>query len=200
MLQVAIFASGTGTNAKRIIESSRSEIKPYHISLLVCNNPVAGIMSVAIDHKIPVLIVNRETFFDTESILPQLREFGIDYIILAGYIWKLPSTLIDAYRGRIVNIHPALLPKFGGKGMFGIHVHLAVKMAAESKTGITIHYVDEHYDAGDIIFQSSIAIESSDTPEDIQRRVQKLEHEHYPEIVDRLLREYALEHPKAPQN
>jgi phosphoribosylglycinamide formyltransferase-1 len=184
MKQIAIFASGTGTNAARIIDHFRHH-KGAKISLIVCNRPGAGVLSIAEKEQIPTILLEKEQFFRGNAYVDELRERGIDFLVLAGFLWKIPAALVKAYKGRIVNIHPALLPKFGGKGMYGQHVHEAVIAAKEKETGITIHYVDELYDHGQVIFQASFPVEATDTPESLARKVHKLEHEHFPGIIER---------------
>lgn len=183
---IAIFASGTGTNARKIIEhfSSGTAVK---VSLIVSNNPKAGVLNIAAEHNIPVLLVNRKGFFEERTCLEELRLHQVEFIVLAGFLWMIPQYLVAAYPNGIINIHPALLPKFGGKGMYGEHVHKAVIEAGEPESGITIHYVDEHYDNGDIIFQARCPVLPSDTPASLAARIHELEHRHYPEVIGKLL-------------
>lgn len=183
---IAIFASGTGTNARKIISYFRSH--PYiKVSLIGCNKPGAGVLDIAAREGIPVLLIEKERFFKGDAYVEQLRSAGIDMIVLAGFLWKIPQQLIEAYRSRIVNIHPALLPKYGGKGFYGSLVHEAVIEAREKESGITIHYVDEHYDHGDHIFQEKVAVDEQDTPSTLAGKVQQLEHEHYPRVIEQLI-------------
>ena len=186
MKQIAIFASGTGTNAARIIDHFRHHAF-VKISLIVCNKPDAGVLSIAEKEQIPTLILEKEQFFRGDAYVDELRERKIDFLVLAGFLWKVPAALVKAYKGRIVNIHPALLPKYGGKGMYGQHVHEAVIAAKERETGITIHYVDELYDHGQVIFQASFEVEVTDTPETLARKVHKLEHVHFPRIIEEVV-------------
>src|SRR6202000_2292377 len=151
MKQIAIFASGAGSNAARIIDHFRNH-SSVQVSLIVCNKPGAGILDIAAEEGIPVLMIEKEAFFRGDGYVSALKERKIGWIILAGFLWKIPGTLVRAYPGSIINIHPALLPKYGGKGMYGSFVHEAVVQAKEKETGITIHYVDELYDHGQIIF------------------------------------------------
>jgi phosphoribosylglycinamide formyltransferase-1 len=183
MKQIAIFASGAGSNAARIIDHFRSHTD-IKISLIVCNKPGAGVLDIAQKEGIPTLIIEKEAFFRGSTYLGELREIGVDFIVLAGFLWKIPSALVKAYPGRIINIHPALLPKYGGKGMYGRFVHEAVVEAKETETGITIHYVDELYDHGKVIFQESIALTPEDTPETVAQKVHRLEHQHFPKIIE----------------
>jgi phosphoribosylglycinamide formyltransferase-1 len=183
---IAIFASGAGSNAKKIIDHFRNS--HITISLVACNKPGAGVLNIAASENIPVLLIEKERFFRGDAYLDELKEKEIDLIVLAGFLWKMPDTLIKAFPRRIVNIHPALLPKFGGKGMYGNFVHEAVINAGEKVSGITIHYVDEHYDKGDIIFQARCAVLESDTPDSLAQRIHLLEHAHYPVVIEDVLR------------
>ena len=183
MKQIAIFASGAGSNAAKIIDHFRSHTN-IKISLIVCNKPGAGVLEIAQKEGIPTLIIEKEVFFQGSAYLGELREKGVDFIVLAGFLWKIPSALVKAYPGRIINIHPALLPKFGGKGMYGRFVHEAVIEAKETETGITIHYVDELYDHGQVIFQERVPVTSEDTPETVAQKVHRLEHQHFPKIIE----------------
>lgn len=186
MQQIAIFASGAGSNAREIIRHFRNH-PTIRISLIVCNKPGAGVLQIAINEKIPALMLEKDKFFRGDGYVDSLKEFGIDFIILAGFLWKIPDALIKAYPGKIVNIHPALLPKYGGKGMYGAHVHESVIAAGEKESGITIHYVDEFYDHGQPIFQSAVAIEPTDTPESLAEKIHQLEHKYYPVIIEGIL-------------
>src|SRR5688500_1659780 len=163
---IAIFASGTGTNAEKIIEhfSNHPVIK---VALIVTNKPEAGVINIAHRSALPVLFLEKEKFFRGDHYLPELRQAKIHFIVLAGFLWKIPAGLIEAYRGSIINIHPALLPSYGGKGMYGAAVHQAVIKAGEKESGITIHYVDEHYDHGDVILQVRCHISENETPESL---------------------------------
>ncbi|MBV9986851.1 MAG: phosphoribosylglycinamide formyltransferase [Chitinophagaceae bacterium] len=186
--QIALFASGTGTNAEKIIDHLRDH-PSITVALVVCNKPGAGVLQVAERNGIPVLLIEKERFFRGDAYLAELAAYGIDFIVLAGFLWKIPESLIRAFPRRIVNIHPALLPKYGGKGMYGSKVHEAVLAAGEKQTGITIHYVNEHFDEGEHIFQASCDLAETDTAEDIARKVHALEHEHFPQVVERLVME-----------
>ncbi|SRR5260221_234944 len=190
MKQIAIFASGAGSNAAKIIDYFRfhADIK---ISLIVCNKPGAGVLDIARKEGIPALLIEKEVFFRGSAYLDELREKGVGFIVLAGFLWKMPSALVKAYPGRIINIHPALLPKYGGKGMYGHFVHEAVVEAKETETGITIHYVDELYDHGQVIFQERVALTPEDTPETVAQKVHQLEHEHFPKIIEAVISSHA---------
>ena len=186
MQQIAIFASGAGSNAREIIRYFRNH-PSYRISLIVCNKPGAGVLQIADDEKIPALMLEKEPFFRGDAYVGSLKEADIDFIVLAGFLWKIPDALIKAYPGKIVNIHPALLPKYGGKGMYGVHVHKSVIAAGEKESGITIHYVDEYYDHGQPIFQSMVAIDPTDTPESLAAKIHQLEHKYYPVVIEEIL-------------
>ena len=186
MQQIAIFASGTGSNAARIIDHFRHH-PTIKVTLIVCNKPGAGVLDIATREGIPSLLIEKEHFFRGDAYVKELREKQIDFIVLAGFLWKMPEALIRAWPGRIINIHPALLPKFGGKGMYGRFVHEAVIASAEKETGITIHYVDEKYDHGEPIFQARVIVEKDDTPETIAKKVHLLEYEHFPRVIEEVL-------------
>lgn len=186
MKQIAIFASGTGTNARRIIDHFRNHIA-IKVDLIVCNKPGAGVLEIAREQNIPVMILDKEKFFQGNAYVDELREKNIDFLVLAGFLWKIPAALVQAYRGRIINIHPALLPKFGGKGMYGRYVHEAVLAAGEKQTGITIHYVDELYDHGQVIFQAAFDVDEKDTPESLAQKIHALEHANFPKIIEQVV-------------
>jgi phosphoribosylglycinamide formyltransferase-1 len=185
--KIAIFASGAGSNAKKIIEyfAGHQEISA---GLIVCNKPGAGVLQITAEANIPVLLINKEQFFEGNGYVDELKDAAIDFIVLAGFLWKIPQTLINAYRNKIINIHPSLLPKFGGKGMYGSKVHEAVIAAGEKESGITIHYVDEQYDNGDVIFQAVCLVLENDTPDSLAARIHKLEHENYAKVVEECVR------------
>jgi phosphoribosylglycinamide formyltransferase-1 len=185
-MNLAIFASGTGTNAARIIDYFRGSAG-IKVRLIVCNKPGAGVLSIAEEEQIPTLLIEKETFFRGGAYIGELKAAAIDLIVLAGFLWKIPEALVKAYPGRIVNIHPALLPKYGGKGMYGKFVHEAVIAAGDKESGITIHYVDEHYDHGEPIRQVRVAVGSDDTPETLAQKIQLLEHEHFPTVIEEVL-------------
>jgi phosphoribosylglycinamide formyltransferase-1 len=186
MHPIAIFASGTGSNAQKIIDHFRNSSK-IKVSLIVCNKPGAGIMQIAENENIPALLVEKERFFRGDSYVPELKEKEIEFIVLAGFLWKIPDRLIEEYHQKIINIHPALLPKYGGKGMYGRLVHEAVLASGDEESGITIHYVDEVYDHGQIILQAKTKVFVDDTPESLAKRVQQLEHTHYPLVIEDLI-------------
>ena len=186
MTRIAIFASGAGSNAQKIIDHFRDSDR-IKVSLVVCNKPGAGVLQIAAKEEIPSLVIEKEKFFRGNAYTDELKEAGIDFIILAGFLWKIPAALIRAYPGKIINIHPALLPAYGGKGMYGHHVHQAVIDHQEKESGITIHYVDEQYDHGDIIFQAKCPVLESDTADSLAGRIHQLEHQHYPAVIEQLL-------------
>ncbi|MDN5203487.1 phosphoribosylglycinamide formyltransferase [Fulvivirgaceae bacterium BMA10] len=184
-MNLAIFASGSGSNAEKFFEYFRD--KPdKHVSLILTNKQDAFVIERAKRNHVPFEVFNRQQFYESNHVLETLKRNQIDLIVLAGFLWKVPDNLIEAYPNRIINIHPALLPKFGGKGMYGKYVHQAVIEAGEEESGITIHYVNQNYDEGKIIFQVSCKVIPSDTPETLAKKVQMLEHEHYPKIVEKI--------------
>lgn len=184
---LVIFASGAGSNAQQIINFFKnSDIA--QVVLVACNKPGAGVISIAEKEAIPVLMIEKERFFKGDAYLPEFLKIKADLIILAGFLWKIPQKLIDAYPRRILNIHPALLPKYGGKGMYGQYVHEAILNAGEMESGITIHFVDQHYDSGDIIFQTACPVLDNDTPETLAHRIHQLEHLHYPLVIDEMVK------------
>jgi phosphoribosylglycinamide formyltransferase-1 len=186
MKQIAIFASGAGTNAARIIEHFRNH-PSTRIGLIISNKPGAGVLGIAEKEGIPSIIIEKEPFFRGDAYVGELQSRNIDFVVLAGFLWKIPLALVKAYKGRIINIHPALLPKYGGKGMYGHFVHEAVIAAHEKESGITIHYVDELYDHGQVIFQARCAVTPTDTPETLAAKIHILEHRHFPLIIEDLL-------------
>lgn len=184
--RIAIFASGAGSNAMKIIGEFRDSPKVV-VALIVCNKPQAGVVALAEKERIPVLLIEKERFFRGDAYLRELQDADISFIVLAGFLWKVPPALIQAYPRKIINIHPALLPSYGGKGMYGQFVHQAVVDAGDSKSGITIHYVDEHYDNGDVIFQADVPVVPTDTAESLAQKIHALEHEHFPRVIRTLL-------------
>ena len=187
--KIAVFASGSGTNAEKIFQHFQNHPQA-EVSLLCCNKKSAFVLERAGKFNIPTLIFNRSLFYESAEVNEQLKQAGIDLIVLAGFMWLVPEKLVADFPDRIVNIHPALLPKYGGKGMYGMHVHEAVKAAGESQSGITIHLVNERYDEGAHIAQFSCDLEPSDSPSDIAGKVQKLEHENYPKVIENLVLKY----------
>lgn len=186
MHHLAIFASGAGSNARKIIEYFQ-DVPAVRVALIVSSRKDAGVLQIAGAQGIPTTVLDRRTFYETEDLLDVLAQHRVDFIVLAGFLWLVPSYLLQQFPRRIVNIHPALLPKYGGKGMYGMHVHEAVKAAGETETGITIHFVNEHYDEGDIVFQARCPVTPNDSPADIAHHVQALEHRYFSEIIEKLL-------------
>lgn len=192
MQRIALFASGSGSNAEKIADYFVDSAS-MQVSLVLTNNPKAGVIDRARRGfgtgrvHAPVVVFDRPTFYQTDQIIRLLQRQEIDLIVLAGFMWLVPAELVRAFSNRIVNIHPALLPKFGGKGMYGHFVHEAVVAAGERESGITIHFVNEHYDEGAVIFQASCPVQPTDTPDDVARKVQVLEHAHYPRVVEEVL-------------
>lgn len=185
MHSLVLFASGKGSNAQAIIDYFR-EHPIAKVSLIVSNKADAGVLDIARKEHIPFLIVDRQSF--SQALLPdQIQACNPSLIILAGFLWRIPTTLTDAFRGKIINIHPALLPDHGGKGMYGHHVHNAVLAAGKKETGITIHYVDEVYDSGDIIVQARCKVLEDDTADTLASRIHELEHYFFPRTIDYLL-------------
>jgi phosphoribosylglycinamide formyltransferase 1 len=189
-VRIAIFASGQGTNAREII---RFFNEPDHlvlgrkveVALIVCNKPGAGVLKIADNTGISVILIEKEKFFRGSHYLEEFRERHISFIVLAGFLWKIPLELIRAYPDRILNLHPALLPRYGGKGMYGKAVHEAVVAARERQSGISIHYVDEQYDHGRIFFQASFNLSPEETPDSLAEKIHVLEYKHYPEQIAR---------------
>jgi phosphoribosylglycinamide formyltransferase-1 len=186
--KLAIFASGGGTNAEQIIRYFKNH-KNILVGMILSNNKDAFVLKRALKHKIPQFVFDRNTFYKEKSVDELLKLNEIDFIVLAGFMWLIPERFVKAYPNKIVNIHPALLPKYGGKGMYGHHVHEAVVKNREQKSGITIHWVNEQYDEGAIIYQATCAITSSDTPEDVANKVHQLEYEYYPRIIEQVIME-----------
>jgi len=186
MHRLAIFASGSGSNAERIIRYFQGH-PDIHIPLIVSNHAEAYVLQRADNLKVPYVVFGREAFADPGSLLRVLQEHGITWIVLAGFLWKVPDELVKIYDRRMINIHPALLPSYGGKGMYGERVHRAVLAAGEKESGITIHYVNERYDEGECIFQARCPVLPEDTPESLADRIHALEHKHFPVVIEGLL-------------
>lgn len=186
MKHIVLFASGSGSNVENIVAyfQNRPEVS---ISCVFTNNRDAKVIDRCNKLNISSLCFNRTAFYSSDCILTILKSLNPDLIVLAGFLWKFPENLILNFAGKIINIHPALLPKYGGKGMYGMHVHEAVKANHEAYTGITVHYVNENYDEGGIIRQVKTKIEAHDTPDEIARKIHELEYEHFPQIIDALL-------------
>jgi phosphoribosylglycinamide formyltransferase-1 len=183
MHKIAIFASGSGTNAENIIKYFQNSSK-IEIVLVLSNNKNAFVLERAAKLGIESTVFDKATFTDTDDIVRLLKARGIDSIVLAGFLWLIPKNLITAYHNKIINIHPALLPKYGGKGMYGMHVHKSVISNKEKESGISIHYVNEKYDDGDIIFQAKCTVKENDTPEMLAEKIHALEYEHFPKVIE----------------
>ncbi len=184
MKRIAIFASGKGSNAEKIINECKE-----NVVLIVSNNPNAGVLEVARQNLIQTFVFDKNAFFCSEDLIPLLRNHRVEFIVLAGFLWMIPPFLLCEFPNKIINLHPSLLPKFGGKGMYGMNVHKAVIEAGETESGITIHYVNENYDQGEIIFQEKCKIDFSETPETLSQKIQKLEHLYFPQILKKLISE-----------
>lgn len=186
--KIAIFASGSGTNAEAIINHFNSH-ESISVSLVLSNNPDAYVLKRAENHNIPHFVFNRNMLYKDKVVDEVLRLNAIDFVVLAGFMWLVPERFVKKYENKMVNIHPALLPKYGGKGMYGHYVHEAVIKNKEKESGITIHWVNEAYDEGNIIFQAKCKIEPSDTPEDVANKIHLLEYEYYPKIIEKAVLE-----------
>ncbi len=183
---IAIFASGNGSNAENIISYFRK--KPVaKVAVILTNRQNAGIIQRAERLGIQCKVFNKKQLYQSEEILQYLKDLGIDWVVLAGFLWIIPTNIIRAYPNHIVNIHPALLPGFGGKGMYGMHVHEAVIRSGVRESGISIHLVDEHYDQGKIVFQAKITIDENDTAETLANKIHQLEYRHFPVILEQLI-------------
>ena len=185
-IHIAIFASGAGSNARKIIEYFENKGLRIKVSLIVCNVPGAGILEIAKEKGIPSLIINK-TDFSATGYVESLQNADINFIVLAGFLWKVPEVLVRVYPKAIINIHPALLPNYGGKGMYGARVHEAVIAAGEKESGISIHWVNEHYDEGAIIFQAKCSIDANDTADTLANKIHALEHAHFAPTIEKLL-------------
>jgi len=186
MSNIAIFASGSGTNAENIIKYFSNK-KTANVVLILSNRREAPVLKRAEQNNVDSFFFDRNDFYISSRVLDKLVQYRIDFIVLAGFLWLVPENILERYRGRIINIHPALLPKYGGKGMYGSRVHKAVIDNREILSGITIHFVNSGYDEGDIIFQKTCKIDPSDTPETLAMKVHELEYRHYPEIIEALI-------------
>ena len=185
--RIAIFASGSGSNAQKIMEYFKKH-QDAEIAIVLTNNPEAYVLQRADNFEIPSHIFDKHEFYKTDDIVKLLKNLQIDLIVLAGFLWLIPENLLKAFPNKIINIHPALLPKYGGKGMYGDNVHQAILDAGEEESGITIHFINEHFDEGEPIHQSRFKIEKGDDIEMIKFKGQQLEHLHYPKVVEQLLK------------
>lgn len=186
MKRIIIFASGSGTNAENLIKFFHNRDNASVIQVLT-NNPHAKVIDRCNKLKTSCLSFNRTAFYKTTHVLDILKNSNPDIIVLAGFLWKFPEVILNAFPNKVINVHPALLPKYGGKGMYGMHVHNAVVANNETETGITIHYVNEHYDEGAIIFQAKCEVNPLDSAEDVAAKIHELEMEHFPKVVEKLL-------------
>ncbi len=185
--RIAIFASGSGSNAQKIMEHFKHH-QDAEVVLILSNNPEAFVLQRADNFEIPSHVFERREFYETDEVIQLLKKLNIDLIVLAGFLWLVPKNLLDAYPNKIINIHPALLPAYGGKGMYGDRVHKAVLAAGDDESGITIHFVNEHFDEGEIIYQARFRIEPGDDLEMVRFKGQQLEHQHYPRVIENLIR------------
>ncbi len=188
MINIAVFASGSGTNAQKIMEyfDNHPHIK---VSLVLSNKSEAQVLLRAANFFIPTFIFDRDTFYNSEKVLNVLKENDVTWIILAGFMWLVPENILTGFENKIINIHPALLPRFGGKGMYGMKVHEAVVLAKEIESGITIHYANAHYDEGNIIFQAKCLVDKNETADSLAEKIHQLEHIHYPQIIEKTILE-----------
>ncbi|MBO7338054.1 MAG: phosphoribosylglycinamide formyltransferase [Paludibacteraceae bacterium] len=190
-INIAIWASGNGSNAENIMNYFKDKKDLVNISIVMCNNKDAFVLKRAEKFNTPTFVFTYKELNNSDVVDKKLDELNIDFIVLSGFMLKVPDRIISRYANKIVNIHPALLPKFGGKGMYGDHVHEAVIAAGEKESGITVHYANEHYDEGSTIFQAKCPVLPDDTPDTLAQRVHSLEYAHYPEVIEQVLRELA---------
>jgi phosphoribosylglycinamide formyltransferase-1 len=185
--RIAIFASGSGSNAQKIMEHFKRNPEA-EVVLVLTNNPQAYVLQRADNFEIPAHIFTRREFYETDDVIRLLKNLQVDLIVLAGFLWLVPASLLHAFPNKIINLHPALLPKHGGKGMYGDNVHKAVLAAKDEESGITIHFVSENFDEGEIIHQSRFKIDADDNLEVIKFKGQQLEHQHFPRVIESLLK------------
>ena len=185
--RIAIFASGSGSNAQKIMEHFKRNGEA-EVVLVLTNNPQAYVLQRSDNFEIPSHIFNRHEFYETDDVIRLLKNLQVDLIVLAGFLWLVPVSLLNAFPNKIINLHPALLPKHGGKGMYGDHVHKAVLAAKDEESGITIHFVSDQFDEGEIIHQSKFKIEPDDNLEVVKFKGQQLEHQHFPRVIESLLK------------
>ena len=185
--RIAIFASGSGSNAQKIMEHFKRNAEA-EVVLVLTNNPQAYVLQRADNFEIPTHIFSHKEFYDTDNVIKLLKNLQVDLIVLAGFLWLVPEPLLKAFPNRIINLHPALLPKHGGKGMYGDHVHKAVLTSKDEESGITIHFVSDKFDEGEIIHQSKFKIEAGDNLEVVKFKGQQLEHHHFPRVIESLLK------------
>ena len=186
--RIAIMASGNGTNAQNLIQYFKNH-KSIHVVLVISNRSDAYVLQRAKGEQVPSMVIQKQDWQDKEKVLSIFKSRDIEFVVLAGYLLLLPSWLVKRYQGRIINIHPSLLPRYGGKGMYGDKIHKAVIEAGDKLSGITIHYVNEEYDKGDIIFQTECSVDPNDTPDTLAAKIHKLEYEHFPRVAEKIIRE-----------
>lgn len=187
--RIAVFASGNGSNAENLVRYFRDHECGAEVAVIVCNKSEAGVLERASRLGVPAHVMPGAEIRDAERMLPLLDEYGVDVIVLAGFLLMVPDFLLERYPDRVVNIHPSLLPKYGGKGMYGHHVHEAVVAAGESETGITVHLVTDRCDEGRVLFQARVEVTPDDTPTTVEAKVHELERIHFPQAVERMCRE-----------
>lgn len=185
--RIAIFASGSGSNAQKIMEHFKRSAEA-EVVLILTNNPQAYVLQRADNFEIPSHVFSRNEFYNSDDVIRMLKTLQVDLIVLAGFLWLVPQSLLAAFPNKIINLHPALLPKYGGKGMYGDNVHKAILDAGEEESGITIHFVNEQFDEGEIIHQSKFKIEPGDSLEMVKFKGQQLEHLHFPKVIENLLK------------
>ena len=185
-LKIAIFLSGSGSNARNICTYFKNHAK-IEVALLLSNKENSGAKTIGEEFEIPSFIFNREQFYNTNEVVSKLEHFQISTLVLAGFLWLIPENLLEKFPNQIINIHPALLPKYGGKGMHGMHVHEAVWQNKEKESGITIHLCNKEYYKGEVLFQTNVAIDETDTPEIIAKKILALEHEFFPRVIEEYL-------------
>ena len=185
--RIAIFASGSGSNAQKIMEHFKRHTEA-EVVLILTNNPSAYVLQRADNFEIPSHIFTRQEFYETDDVIRMLKNLQVDLIVLAGFLWLVPPDLLQAFPNKIINLHPALLPKYGGKGMYGDNVHKAILAANEEESGITIHFASEQFDEGEIIHQSKFKIEPGDNLEMVKFKGQQLEHQYFPKVIENLLK------------
>lgn len=185
--RIAIFASGSGSNAQKIMEYFKNHALA-EVTLILTNNPDAYVLQRADNFEIPTHIFNRKAFYQSDEVIQLLQKLDIDLVVLAGFLWLVPQNLLKAFPNKIINIHPALLPNYGGKGMYGDHIHRAVLAAREKESGISIHFVNERFDEGELIQQFRFKIDKNDQLENIRFKIQQLEHQHYPKVIEQVLK------------
>lgn len=189
-IKIAIFASGNGSNAENIIRFFQADDCGIEVAVVVCNRPNAGVVQRAFELNVPVILITKELINDDDLIFQLLDSFGVDFIILAGFLLLVPASIIKRYPNKILNIHPSLLPRHGGKGMYDGKVHEAVVRSSDTETGITIHLVNEIYDNGSVVFQAKVPVLSTDTPCDVERKVRQLELTHYPVAIKQYIKSH----------